>query len=452
MKTIGLDEAKRLVAEGAKMTTDERLKVQQKRLRELVAYAKDNSPYFARLYADVPEDFTLTDLPVTQKKTLMENYDDWVTDRNIHMQDVLDYVGRDALEDQSLFFGQYTALCTSGSTGTPLPMVRDDHRNKIHGQLVAQRLIGNANMEYLDISKHRRASIIHLANGASSYGAFLRMKAAHPDCADNLLGVSALDSIDNIVRKLNDFQPESMAGYPSAVVQLAIEQLKGNLHLNLKHLATSAELLSEKNYLLLKEAFKCTVANNYCMTEGGEIAMTHDCPHLHINEDWIIVEPVDKNMQPLGESEEWSEGILVTDLSNYVQPIIRYYVGDVIRIKREPLDCCSLPRMEIRGRSYDTFTICGKSFTTIGIDSKAELWKGLIKYQFVQHDDKTLEVRGICSAQSDPAQVMEGLCQLMRTYFVEQDCPDIKIIWSTETFIPNKRGGKVPLYVNLKNR
>ena len=139
MKTIGLDEAKRLVAEGAKMTTDERLKVQQKRLRELVAYAKDNSPYFARLYADVPEDFTLTDLPVTQKKTLMENYDDWVTDRNIHMQDVLDYVGRDASEDQSLFFGQYTALCTSGSTGTPLPMVRDDHRNKIHGQLVAHR-------------------------------------------------------------------------------------------------------------------------------------------------------------------------------------------------------------------------------------------------------------------------------------------------------------------------
>jgi phenylacetate-coenzyme A ligase PaaK-like adenylate-forming protein len=451
MKTIELNEAKRLVAEGAKMSGEERLKVQQQRLRELVAYAKANSPYFAKFYADVPEDFKLTDLPITQKKTLLENYDDWVTDRNIHLQDVLDYVSRDASKDQSLFMGQYTALCTSGSTGNPLPMVRDDHRNKIHGQLIAQRLFGGINMDVLDISKHKRASIIHLSNGASSYGAFQRMIAAHPESAGNLLGVSAIDSIENIVQRLNDFQPETLAGYPSAIVQLANEQLKGNLHLHLKHVATSAELLSEKNFYLLREAFQCPVANNYCMTEGGEVAMTHNCPHLHINEDWVIVEPVDKDMRLLGESDEWSEGILVTDLSNFVQPIIRYYVGDVIRIHREPLDCCSLPRMEIRGRSFDPFTICGKTFTTVGIYTEAELWPGLIKCQFVQIDDKTLEVRGVCSAQYDPVQVLEGFCKLIRSYFVEQGCPDVQILWSTESFIPNKRGGKIPLYVNLEN-
>ncbi|MBQ3780921.1 MAG: hypothetical protein II801_03950, partial [Bacteroidaceae bacterium] len=120
MKTIELNEAKRLVAEGMTMSPDERLKVQQERLRELVAYARENSPYFAKLYADLPDNFKLTDLPVTQKKTLLENYDDWVTDRDIHLQDVLEYVGRDASKDQSLFKGKYTALCTSGSTGNPL--------------------------------------------------------------------------------------------------------------------------------------------------------------------------------------------------------------------------------------------------------------------------------------------------------------------------------------------
>jgi phenylacetate-coenzyme A ligase PaaK-like adenylate-forming protein len=451
MKTIELNEAKRLVAEGATLSGEERLKVQQQRLHELVAYAKENSPYFAKLYADVPEDFSLTDLPITQKKILMENYDDWVTDHNIHLQDVLDYVARDASKDQSLFLGQYTALCTSGSTGKPLPMVRDDHRNKIHSQLIAQRLLGGVNMDVLDISKHKRASIIHLSNGASSYGAFQRMIAAHPESAGNLLGISVLESIEYIVQRLNDFQPETLAGYPSVIVQLANEQLKGNLHLHLKHVATSAELLSEKNFYLLREAFQCPVANNYCMTEGGEVAMTHNCPHLHINEDWVIVEPVDKEMRLLGESDEWSEGILVTDLSNFVQPIIRYYVSDVIRIKREPLDCCPLPRMEIRGRSFETFNLCGKTFTTIGINAKAELWKGLIKYQFVQIDDKTLEVRGVCSAQSDPAQVLDGFCKLMKDYFIELGCPDAHFIWSVEPFIPNKRGGKIPVYVNLKN-
>ncbi len=155
MKTINLNDAKRLVAEGLTMSHDERMKVQRERLRELVKYARENSPYLAKLYANVPEDFSLTDLPVTQKKTLMENYDDWVTDRRLHIDNVLEYVKRDPSTDQSLLLGEYTALCTSGSTGTPLPMVRDDHRNKIHGQLLAQRLFGGVDMDVL-------LSLIHI--------------------------------------------------------------------------------------------------------------------------------------------------------------------------------------------------------------------------------------------------------------------------------------------------
>ncbi len=215
MRTIELEEARRLVAEGGNLPRARRMELQQERLHELVAYVRSHSPYFARHYADVPADFSLASLPPTDKPTLLANYDDWVTDRRIHLDDVLDYVRRDASKDQSRFLGDYTALRTSGSTGNPLPMVRDDYHNKIHGQLIAQRLLAGANADAMDISKHRRASVIHLSNGASSYGAFLRMKAAHPDFADNLLGISVLEPIDVIVGKLNAFQPETMAGYPS---------------------------------------------------------------------------------------------------------------------------------------------------------------------------------------------------------------------------------------------
>ena len=449
MKKIDLSEARRLVAEGMTLTPEARKRVQQERLRELVNFARENSPYFKMLYADIPADFTLHDLPITEKKTLMEHFDDWVTDRDIHMQDVLDYIARDASKDQSLFKGQYTALCTSGSTGTPLPMVRDDHRNKIHGQLISQRLLGGVDIDVLDISKHKRASVIHLSNGASSYGAFQRMIAAHPESASNLLGVSALDSIDHMVKVLNDFQPESMAGYPSAIVQLAVEQLKGNLHLHLKHLATSAELLSEQNFKLLREAFQCPVANNYCMTEGGEVAMTRGSSHLHINEDWVIVEPVDKDMNPMGETDKWSAGLLITDLSNYVQPIIRYFVSDVVRINRKPVDDCNLPCLEIRGRMLDNYTICGKTFSVAGLVTESEVWPHLIKYQFVQTDDETIQLRGLCSANSNPEEVLGGLSKHIKQFLAQHGCPDAKVEWSPEPFIPNKRGGKIPMYVKL---
>lgn len=447
MKTIELAEAKRLVAEGGRLPDAERRQLQQQRLRELVAYVREHSPYFARHYADVPADFRLSDLPPTEKPTLLANYDDWVTDRRIHLADVLEYVNRDASKDQSRFLGDYTALRTSGSTGNPLPMVRDDYHNKIHGQLIGQRLLEGANADAMDISKHRRASVIHLSNGASSYGAFLRMKAAHPECADNLLGVSVLESVDSIVEKLNAFQPETMAGYPSMMVRLAVEQLQGRLHLSLKHLATSAEMLSEENFHLLREAFQCPVANNYCMTEGGEIAMTHNCPHLHINDDWVIVEPIDKDGNLITDPDQWSDAILVTDLSNFVQPIIRYRVGDVVRVRPSTYDCSPLPILQIQGRSFDNYTICGQTFNVVGIFAKAEVWPDLQRFQFVQTDDSTIQVRGIC--KTSPAEVLPSLCERLKAFLAEEGCPDARFTWSAEPLIHNERGGKIPLYVKL---
>ena len=444
MKTISIDEAKRLVKEGAMLSRDERLQLQSERLKELVDYVKQNSPYFAELYANLPSDYSLTDLPITEKPTLLAHYNDWVTDRRLNLQMVLDYVNRDPVKDQSLLLDQYTALRTSGSTGNPLPMVRDDYHNKIHGQLSFQRLIGDVG-DLLDLSKHRRASIIHLSNGASSYGAFLRMKAAYAEYADNLLGISVLDSVDSIVARLNEFQPESMAGYPSMLAQLAVEQLQGRLHLSIKHLITSAEMLSPENYNLLKQAFQCTVANNYCMTEGGEIAMAHDTPDLHINEDWIIVEPVDKDLQPLGMSDEWSDGVLITDLSNFAQPIIRYHVGDVIRIKPSDDPGNTLPIMQIQGRTFGNYTICGKTFNVSGIFAKTEVWPDVVRFQFVQTADDAIEVRVVC--KSDPELTMPGLCKQLQTFLTDLGCPEAKFIWSTEPLIPNKRGGKIPIYI-----
>ena len=443
-----MSEAQRLVAEGDKLSSAERLKLQQQRLHELVAYVREHSPWLARHYANLPENFTLTDLPIVYKKDMLENYDDYVTDRNIHMQDVLKYVER-PVEDTSLLLGQYSALRTSGSTGNPLPMVRDDYHNKIHGQMMAQRLMGGIPMEVLSLKRHHHASVIHLAHGASSYNAFLRTKAAFPEVAHNLIGLSCLDSINHLVEQLNEFQPTTLTGYPSMLVPLAVEQMNGNLKLDVKMVCTSAEMLTEKDYQVMREAFHCPILNNYCMTEGGEIAMTRGSSHLHINEDWVIVEPVDKDMNPMGETDKWSAGLLITDLSNYVQPIIRYYVSDVVRINRKPVDDCNLPCLEINGRMLDNYTICGKTFSVVGLVTESEVWPHLIKYQFVQTADDTIQLRGLCSADSNPEEVLGGLSSHLKQFLAQHGCPDAKVEWSPEPFIPNKRGGKIPMYINL---
>lgn len=308
----------RLVAEGAALSPAARHELQQQRLHELVDYVRNHSPYLAELYADLPADYTLADLPPTDKATMLEHYNDWVTDRELTLDRVMQYVNR-PVSDTSLLLGKYTALCTSGSTGTPLPMVRDDYHNKIHEAMLAQRLFFVDNPELLDPTRHKVASIIHTSPAASSYNSYLRMIARYPQITDNILVISVLENIDETVRKLNAFQPELISGYASSLLLLAVEKEKGHLDIPVKLITNSAELLTKEAYDRIHAAFQCPVLNNYCMTEGGEIAMTHGSHDLYLNDDWIIVEPME-------------EGAYITDLTNYVQPIIRYYVNDRVRI------------------------------------------------------------------------------------------------------------------------
>lgn len=448
MKNITFQESQELVKAGELASPEERAKMQNERLHTLVDYARENSPYLKELYKDLPENYTLTDLPVLDKADGLAHYNEWVTDPELKVDAVREYLERDPA-DNSLLLGKYTALQTSGSTGNPLPMVRDMHRNQIHTQLLLQRLMSPVPAGYYDHSKHKMAFIVHLSTSASSYGSYLKTKARHPGFDDNITAISILDSAEQMVEKLNAFQPEIIVAYPPSLVMLAEEQAKGNLNINLGLIVSSAELLTEENYYRIREVFGCPILNNYCMTEGGEIAMTHDCPHLHINEDWVIVEPVDENRQPMKDSEEFSSGILVTDLSNFVQPIIRYYVSDSIRIRKESFDCFNLPVMEIRGRSWESFTIGGKNFSTKGLEVKAKFCKGLCQYQFIQTSDGSMEVRGIVAAGYDESEVLAQLADTISGYFREAGCDGVKVTYSGDAMIHNAKGGKTPMYKRI---
>lgn len=448
MKTITLEEAAKLVKEGALATPAERKELQKQRLHTLVNYAREHSPYLRELYRDVPQDFELEDLPVLEKADGLAHYNDWVTDPELTVDKVRAYLNRDPA-DNALLLGKYTALQTSGSTGNPLPMVRDSHRNMIHGQLLLQRLFYGVTPGYYNHSKHKTAFIVHLSTSASSYGSYLKTRAKYPGYEDDITAISIMDSAQQMVEKLNAFQPEILVAYPPSLVMLAEEKAKGNLHIDLGLIVSSAELLTEENYHRIHNVFGCPVLNNYCMTEGGEIAMTHDCPHLHINEDWIILEPVDENRQPMKDSAAFSSGILVTDLSNFVQPIIRYYVGDSIRINHEPHDCFNLPVMEIRGRTWDSFTLGGMNFSTKGLEVKAKFVEGLCSCQFVQTDENTMELRGVIAAGYNQDEVLSGLAQKIEAYFKEAGCESITVRYSTEPPLHNTNGGKTPMYLNI---
>jgi phenylacetate-coenzyme A ligase PaaK-like adenylate-forming protein len=158
---------------------------------------------------------------------------------------------------------------------------------------------------------------------------------------------------------------------------------------------------------------------------------------------------VDVDRNPIDDPEEWSQGVLITDLSNFIQPVIRYYVNDMVRVLPSDEPCSNMPILKVQGRTFPMFTAAGKKYSVAGLYSKAKVWPDLVNFQFVQINDDTIQVRGVC--KSDPAQVLPPLCDFLKEFMASMGCPDARFTWSTDPLIPNKRGGKIPLYYNNQN-
>jgi len=128
-----------------------------------------------------------------------------------------------------------------------------------------------------------------------------------------------------------------LEGYASAIYLLARYMQEHDLELYLDAVVCSGETLIERK--LLENVFNCQIFDRYGSREFSNIA--HECEEhngMHINSENLIVEFSKK------------EGILITDLTNYVMPFIRYKINDMgIGIKKECKCGRGLPLMKIVG-------------------------------------------------------------------------------------------------------
>ena len=215
MKKIGIFKAMKLCGDYEKMGAEEREALRRQRLRELVAHARENSPYYRALYRDLPENVTLTDLPATDKKTLMDNWNDWVCDRELRLEEVeaflqnTDNIGRWLKK-------KYLVFTTSGSTGTPLIAVCDRTANNVMGGIAACR--SYARKEDLKAFMKRGGKSVGVFADEGFYlgNSSIRSRLRSMPWKRKQLAVSsALYPIPKIVEQLNRFQPDMVGGYPS---------------------------------------------------------------------------------------------------------------------------------------------------------------------------------------------------------------------------------------------
>ena len=158
------------------------------------------------------------------------------------------------------------------------------------------------------------------------------------------------------LEKLDDFMPDYIYGYTSSIYQLA--RLSKELNIPVKHVTkkiyTNAEPLLEYQRKLIEEVYQTEVVETYGSSE--RIIGANQCSHgkLHYYSDACHLEILDEQGIPVENGQVGK--VVVTTLINKAQPLIRYDLGDSIRLAKVQQCPCgsSLPIIdEVVGRNDD---------------------------------------------------------------------------------------------------
>jgi phenylacetate-CoA ligase len=330
---------------------------QQRRLDAVVRHAATHSPFYRRWFAETG---TLGDgpvrlqrLPVLDKARLMEHFDELVCDPRLRREQLLDWAGR--LTRDQLYLDRYRVLLTSGSSGRQGLFVYDT----AGWRSIATQFLRSSNWAGLRPSLPRQR-IAWLAGAGpshiSSQGAATLAIGLH-----RLLALPVTLPLPRLVQALNQFQPTYLNVYPSVAMWLAAEQRSGRLRLSPQILVTAGELRSPEMTQRLVDAFGVRPFDVYGSTEG---LFGSECQHhqgIHLFDDTSLVENVDPDGQPVPAGQPGAR-LLVTNLYNLVQPLLRLEVTDVVTLDPDPCRCGRplVRASAIHGRSDDVLSLPGR--------------------------------------------------------------------------------------------
>ena len=188
-----------------------------------------------------------------------------------------------------------------------------------------------------------------------------RQGAAMASGLHRVLALPITLPLPRLVEALNQFQPTYLQAYPSAATWLVDEQHASRLRISPRMLVTVAELRTPEMTRRLQEAFEVRPFDLYGSTEG---LFGSECEYhqgIHLFEDTTLVENVDADGQPVPPGQPGAR-LLVTNLYNLVQPLLRLEVTDLVTIDPDPCPCGRiLARMKtIYGRSDDVLSLCAR--------------------------------------------------------------------------------------------
>ncbi len=328
---------------------------QNHRLRALLAYAQERSPFHAsRLRGLDPSRASVADLaslPMMTKGDAQEQWDTIVTAPDLDR----DRAERILAEQQwfSYTAGDQQIFSSGGSSGVRGVYVWD-----------WQFFVSVACLAWRTQAREER----HGPNGSSParlavLGAGVPRHASTPlfdvPTAPGMetIVIAAGAPFDEVLAAVAAAQPTHLVGYPTVIGRLARAAIAGDLRIAPVRVSTNSEPLLDEDRQAIREAWDAPIHNLWGSTEIGVQAV--GCGRdqgLHVCEDEVVLERVDDGGKPVGPDEPAAR-TLATGLANRTFPFIRYDLGD--QVMSLPGECAcgsAFTRVaDIGGRRDDDF-------------------------------------------------------------------------------------------------
>jgi phenylacetate-coenzyme A ligase PaaK-like adenylate-forming protein len=431
------------------------------RFRDLVQYARSRSSYYRRLYGDLPaQGFTPGEVPPTVRRELMACFDESVTDPEVTRASVEAFVSDPGTVGQA-YLGRYAAWTSSGTAGEPGVFVHDGHALAVYDALEMQRLgrglLAPAFMGSMLLAGGRYAMVAATGGHFAGVASVERMRLLLPALADRLRVFSILEPLPRLITALNAYQPSLLATYPTVASLLAAERQAGRLTIKPAAIWLGGETLTAACRAQLGEAFRCRILEEYSASECMSIAC--ECPRgrLHLNSDWAMIEPVDRDYRPVAPGVA-SYTALLTNLANRVQPVIRYDLGDSITFEPEACGCGSpLPTLRVEGRHDEAVSLRNErresvTLAPLALTTVVEDIAGAHRFQIVQRAPDSLAIRMEAEEGAADAGLWEKVLAALRGYLSEQGLPAVSITRDAAPPERSSRSGKVRRVIAMRER
>lgn len=304
-------------------TQSELEELQNEKLRVTIRNAYENVPYYKKVFdarqlkpLDIKTKDDLWKIPYLYKKDVKEHFNELISVK---------------ANKRFLYMGH-----TSGTTGTPAHFYRDMHSINFENAIIWRQWHWAG---YYGDSVRATLRGDRIKNGDINKPPFWTYNIPEKQLLLSSFHLSQ-SNIEYYIEAINKYKARVLQAYPSAAYLLAKFCKEKNVTVKFDAVFTSSEPVYDYQRALIENMFDCKIWDFYGMAE--RVISASECEEhngLHVNEEYGIMEFIDKDDISI-DCINNNEGIIVgTSLNNYAMPLIRYVTNDYGELSDNQCSC-----------------------------------------------------------------------------------------------------------------